>query len=197
MSVAAALLMGGRSTRMGVDKTYLEIEGQPLWWRQWRKLRALPVDRLFLSARAEQAIPTPQGEGEIIRDAYEEIGPLGGILSCLRELEMGGPGGRVVVLGIDLPLLPIEFLQDLAFTSEPGRGAVLRRADRYEPLAAVYPVEMLESGRRRVRAGQYSLQAFIEEGVQQSLMLEMPEKEWPEEIFTNLNAPADVAALNP
>ncbi len=189
--IAAALMIGGRSTRMGRDKTWLDFRGHPLWWHQWEKLRRLGCDRLFLSTRPGQDAPTLPPPAAVVPDAWPDAGPLGGILTCLDRLQLDGPGARLLVLGIDMPHLSVEFLEDLIYHSDPGCGAAARHGDRFEPLAAVYPVEMLDLGRRRVRLGHLSLQGFVDEGLERSLMLEMPAREWPREMFANLNTPAD------
>ena len=197
MSLTAALLMGGRSTRMGRDKALVEFAGQPLWWVQWQKLRVLAPAQLLLSARPGQDVPVPPPPAQVVRDAFGDIGPLGAVLSCLDYVQLAGPGAMVLVLATDLPRVPTAFLQEVAFHAEPGCGAVVRHAGRFEPLAAVYPAEMLDLGRRRVRLGRLALQGFVEAGVEGNLMQEMPASEWPNEIFANLNTPADLARLSP
>jgi len=195
MSLAAALLMGGHSTRMGRDKALVEISGMPLWWLQWQKLRALGPTELLLSARPGQDVPVPPPPGHIIRDTFGEIGPIGGLLSCLDHLQLAGPGALLLVLATDLPRVPAAFLQDLAFHAEPGCGAIARHSNRFEPLAAVYPAEMLDLGRRRVRLGRLALQGLVEEALECGLMQEMSTREWAADIFANLNTPADLAHL--
>jgi molybdopterin-guanine dinucleotide biosynthesis protein A len=180
---------------MGRDKAQLVIDGEPLWWRQWKKLRALPCHRLFLSMRAGQSASIPPPPARVIVDALGDCGPLGAIISCLRDIELDGAGALLLVLGIDLPLVPVEFLEDVIFASQPGCGAVARHADIFEPLAAVYPVEMLEVGRHAVRLGHYSMQNFIREGIERSLMIEINAREFPKEIFTNINTPDDFVRL--
>ena len=53
----AALIAGGRSTRFGSDKAFLDWKGKPLFAQQLRKLAALGPDRLWLSTNAEQPFP--------------------------------------------------------------------------------------------------------------------------------------------
>lgn len=197
MSLTAALFLGGRSTRMGRDKAMLEIGGEPLWWRQWQKVCALHPTRLLLSARAGQEVPAPPPPARVVRDADGDIGPLAGLLACLREIQLDGPGARLLVLGIDLPRMPAAFLQDLIYASDPGCGAVARSGDVYEAMAAVYPAELLEVASRRARLGHLSLQGLIREGVERGLMDELPARDWPCEIFFNLNTPEDLARLEP
>ena len=49
MNFSAALLAGGRSSRMGRDKAFLEIDGVPLWQRQLQTLRELGPSETFLA----------------------------------------------------------------------------------------------------------------------------------------------------
>ena len=49
MRCSAVLLAGGKSSRMGRDKAFLEIEGEPLWQRQLATLRRLAPEQLMIS----------------------------------------------------------------------------------------------------------------------------------------------------
>ena len=64
MRCSAVLLAGGRSSRMGQDKAFLEIAGQMLWRRQIETLRALSPEQLMISGPPREA----WGEFEIVAD---------------------------------------------------------------------------------------------------------------------------------
>lgn len=198
MSLTTALFLGGRSTRMGRDKALLEIDGQPLWWRQWRKLRALQPSRMLLSARAGQDVPVPPPPARVVRDAPAEIGPLGGLIACLEVIQLDGPDARLLVLGVDLPQMPAALLQDLVFAADAAGGAVVRNGEGHEPLAAVYPAAVLEIARRRARLGHHSMQGLVRDALERGLLDEVTLRglgDWPIEVFANLNTPEDVARL--
>jgi molybdopterin-guanine dinucleotide biosynthesis protein A len=185
---SVALIAGGRSRRMGMDKALLLWEGLPLWEHQMGKLRALGARELFLSCRSEQGIPalpdvTP------VADAWPDAGPLGGIGSCLRVCS----SPLLVVLGIDLPLLPVEFLRRLLGECTSGCGAVVTEpgGEFYEPLAAVYPKGMKVLAEEQIAAGRFSMQDFIRRGVQQGL-LRVPSLDFETGWFTNVNTPEDI-----
>ena len=198
MTLTAALLLGGRSTRMGRDKALLEIDGQPLWWVQWQKLRTLRPARLLLSARQGQEVPVPPPPARVVRDAVADIGPLGGLIACLETVQLDGPDALLLVLGVDLPRMPAALLQDLVFAADAGCGVVIRNGDSHEPLAAVYPAGLLEIARRRARLGHHSLQGLIRDGLDRGVLDEVTLRglgDWPAEVFANLNTPEDVARL--
>jgi molybdopterin-guanine dinucleotide biosynthesis protein A len=200
MTLTAALLLGGRSTRMGRDKALLEVDGQPLWWLQWQKLRALQPRRLLVSARTGQDVPVPPPPALVVRDAVADIGPLGGLIACLQQIQLDGPEALLLVLAVDLPRLPAALLQDLVFSADPGCGAVIAHDGRHEPLAAVYPPAVLDVAQRRARLGHYSLQGLVREGLERGLLDEVSLRglgDWPEQVFTNLNTPEDRRSLEP
>ncbi len=186
---AAALIAGGRSRRMGMDKAFLDWGGRPLWEHQLEKLRALGPSRLMISCREDQAIP-PLSDVLQVADAWPDCGPLGGVASCLRVCD----SPLLVVLGIDLPLLPVAFLKRLLAECTDGCGAVISLGgDYFEPLAAVYPRVMLPLAEEQIAAGRLAMQEFIRRGVELSLMRCVnvaAEAQW----FTNVNAPGDLPA---
>lgn len=195
MTLSGVLLAGGRSSRMGRDKALLEIDGEPLWQRQWRKLLRLRLDRLILSVGSADSPLRPLPPAVRLVDAQADSGPLGGIVTSLEKIALDGAGARLLVLGVDLPLLPLEFLEDMIFASVEGCGAVGRQGNLFQPLAAVYPVEMTELGRHLLRLGHFSLQGFIRAGLEHGLMVDVQCREYPAEIFHNLNTPEDLAWL--
>jgi len=184
---AAALLAGGRSRRMGTDKAFLEWQGRPLWEHQLEKLRALEPAQLLLSCRAEQLFPSLH-DVMPVHDEMENSGPLAGVAACLRACQTP----RLLVLGVDLPHMPAEFLHALLADISPNCGAVVKVADHFEPLAAVYPRAMLPLAEEHLSAGRLAMQDFIRRGVELEQMrcADLPvEAQW----FANWNSPKDVA----
>jgi molybdopterin-guanine dinucleotide biosynthesis protein A len=98
-----------------------------------------------------------------------------------------------VVLGIDLPLLPVSFLQRLVDQCASGCGAVVMEdsGGYYEPLAAVYPKSMSSLAAEQIAAGRFSMQEFITRGVDGGL-LRAPAMAIKKAWFTNVNTPEDL-----
>lgn len=183
---AAALLAGGRSRRMGTDKAFLPWRGRPLWEHQLEKLRSFAPSQLLLSCRPEQDFPELPNAMQVY-DALENCGPLGGLTACLEACR----ATHLIVLGVDLPLLPAAFLRSLAHGITPGCGAVVQLEEWFEPLAAVYPRELLPLADGHLTAGRLSLQDLIRRGIAEGLMRSVStpvEALW----FTNWNAPGDL-----
>src|SRR5262245_36649817 len=133
MNFSAVILAGGRSRRMGRDKAWLEVEGQPLLVRQVRIVRALNPAEIFISGRAGEnysALNCP-----VLLDREPGFGPLGGIERALQTA--GSP--LVLVLAVDLPYMTTDFLRKLCGECEGDIGAVPQLNGQFEPLAAIYP----------------------------------------------------------
>jgi molybdopterin-guanine dinucleotide biosynthesis protein A len=162
MSFTAVLLAAGRSTRMGRDKALLEVDGVPLWRRQRDVLVAAGATEIFLSVRPEQAwAHGAEGFAARLHDDLPNAGPMAGITAALERTTRN----HVLVLAIDLPKMDVAWLKVLLGESVPGVGVVGKRGDFFEPLAAVYPKEMMSLFWEALAGAQYALQPVLARGV--------------------------------
>jgi molybdopterin-guanine dinucleotide biosynthesis protein A len=137
------LLTGGRSRRMQRDKATLPYDGQPQLVRAMALLQPL-VERAFVSVRRDQLQDPARRAYDTIVDGADDLGPLGGIQSALRQ----HPGFAWLVLACDLPLLDSDTLRYLISHRTPTRlaTAFLSSSDgKPEPLCAIYEPAALES----------------------------------------------------
>lgn len=104
MTIAAILLAGGESSRMGTPKPLLEWGGYTLIEYQLAQLKGPPVDRLVvvLGHRADEVRPYVQRAGAlaVVNDLYAE-----GRASSLRvgAAALGDDTEAVLVLNVDQP----------------------------------------------------------------------------------------------
>jgi molybdopterin-guanine dinucleotide biosynthesis protein A len=184
MRCSAVLLAGGKSSRMGRDKAFLEINGQPLWRRQMEKLCQLRPEQIMVSG-------PPRNEWsdcEVVSDEVENAGPLGGVAAALGKCTTS----HLVVLAVDLPMMTSNFLQSLLELCGGDWGAVPRNADDFEPLAAVYPASCAFLANAALRSGGFSLQSFVRRGMSEKWLVERKISAAEALLFTNLNRPADL-----
>jgi molybdopterin-guanine dinucleotide biosynthesis protein A len=133
--VKGLILAGGRSTRMGRDKAFLDYHGKPQHAYLADILRGVGV-LPFISCRAEQAI---QFSESVIPDSFLELGPYGAILSAFRE----DPNAAWLVLACDLPLLDTATVQELINQRNPSKLATSFKSPESEqgfpePLIAIW-----------------------------------------------------------
>jgi molybdopterin-guanine dinucleotide biosynthesis protein A len=131
-SIAAFVLAGGASRRMGHDKVLLPLCGVPMVVR---------TAQLVAPHVASATIVAPQGRYpdlglRILPDRWPGAGPLGGIATALEVTTADWN----LILGCDLPYLTAEWIVWLisrAFQS-PAPAVVPESRRGLEPLAAVY-----------------------------------------------------------
>ena len=185
----AALLAGGRSTRMGQDKAYLPVDWEgaslPLWKRQLTVLRSIAPEELVISGPRKRGYPASV---TVWADNWTGVGPLGGIATCLRRTR----STFVLILAIDLPRIQPGFLEKLLARSVVGCGVVPRHDHRFEPLISLYPKAALAVALDQLRKQDYVLQHFVAKLLENRLMMSY-EIEADERIqLENWNTPADL-----
>ena len=186
-SFDAVLLAAGHSIRMRRDKALLPQEGGLLWQRQLDVLDRAGAKRVFLSAREDQTwAEAAVGFAGVVRDASPDSGPLGGIVA---GLEQGGQG-HLAVLAVDLPQMQPEWFVTLMAGCAPGRGVVGRNGKWFEPLAAVYPCELLPLARAALERRELSLQKLLAAAVAQGLLRGRAISAAEAPLFTNWNEPS-------
>ncbi len=114
--VGGYVLAGGKSSRMGTDKSLLELTGKPLVWHAVTKLRRVCADVHILSSRPELESFAP-----LVRDIHEGCGPLGGIEAGLGHSWHDWN----LFMPVDLPFLPSMFLDWWIRTVVARRGTRL------------------------------------------------------------------------
>lgn len=161
------VLAAGRSTRMGREKALLAVDGVPQWRRQRDVLAAAGVAEIFLSARPDQTWAYgASGFSAVLNDAMPDCGPMVGITAGLERASHP----HLAVLAIDLPALPPTWFARLRQRSAAKSGAVGRRGKFFEPLAAIYPVELKWLAWEFLAGGNYSLQALLTRAVDETLV---------------------------
>lgn len=183
---AAAVLAGGRSTRMGADKAFLKWQGRRLIDRQLDLLRTLAPTELLVSGRA--GVDYAATGARVVCDAVPEQGPLGGLAAVLKATS----APHVVLLAVDLPAMTRDFLRSLLTQCRPGVGAVAQIPFGWEPLAAVYPREILPLVTARLARRDLAMQRMVSEAVDSGLLAKVNATPTELGLFRNVNSPADL-----
>ncbi len=185
MTMAAVLLAGGESRRMGRDKATLPLDGQPLWYRQLALLRALSPETLFVSARRQP--PWLPADTRFIADPPSERGPLGGLAAALAAM----PATHLLALAIDMPAMTAAHLAMLWSAASEGCGVLPWLGDQAEPLPAIYPAEALPIAIGLLNGADISLMAFAGALVASGRMKKQAIASPDAGLYANCNSPAD------
>lgn len=192
MRVAGAVLCGGRSTRMGADKSLLVYQGEPLVVRVAGVLRAAgcaPV--VAVGGDAGHLVTT-------VDDLWPGGGALGGIVTALGHFSgseacvdaaVDAAVDAVAVVATDLAALLPDVITALVAAMEAGDADVaVALTDQVEPLCAVWRTVLapylhaaFEAGLRAVH-GAFGRLEVVEVPVDRAALV-------------NVNSPADLQRL--
>ena len=98
--ISGLVLAGGKSVRMGNDKTVIDYHGVPQREYLYEMLKPM-VDEVYLSVRQEQLAEVPD-TFRTLPDSFLNLGPYGAILSALQHQ----PDRAWLVVAVDMPYVP-------------------------------------------------------------------------------------------
>ena len=153
-AASAVVLAGGRSSRLGADKSFLLLDGQPLIVRTVQQLSALSDDLIIVANTPDRFEPLGLA-ARLVTDERLGEGSLMGIYSGLKAARHP----YALVVACDMPFLSPSLLHHM-LSLVPGYDVVVPRlAGMLEPLHAVYGrtclpwiARLLDEGQRKVVA---------------------------------------------
>ncbi|PYZ93835.1 molybdenum cofactor guanylyltransferase [Salipaludibacillus keqinensis] len=192
MELTGILLAGGKSSRMGVNKALLMIEGQTNIERMKQKLETV-TNKLVLVTNEPEVFRFLQVP--MIKDKKTDQGPLAGIEAGLSVVN----NAWNLVVACDLPffdLRVIDILVNKTKTSPKAQAIIPIIYGRENPLYALYhqkalPVveNQLRQGKRRIRDVLANL--HVENLTEKDLMEAGMTMDEIELAFFNMNRPED------
>ncbi|MFZ1007562.1 MAG: molybdenum cofactor guanylyltransferase [Candidatus Sulfotelmatobacter sp.] len=185
--VTAFILAGGKSSRMGADKAFLEFDGRTLLERTLELARSVTGDVRIVGAREKFTPFAP-----VVEDVFTGQGPLGGIHSALRS----STSDLNLMLAVDAPFVSCALLQYLIREAHHAPEAIVVvpccNAHR-QPLCAIYRREFADAAERALIAGKNRIDVLFD--VVKSRVIEEEELEragFSATLFCNLNTPEDL-----
>jgi len=149
----AIILAGGKSSRMGVDKAMLLVNGQPMIEKIARQLDGF-FSQILISANDVEKYAFLGYN--VVPDKMPGQGPLMGIASALRD----SANELNFVVACDIPYIDLAFVENMLIEAVESQADIvipIRPDGKYEPLFAVYHQsslraidEVLSSGGRKI-----------------------------------------------
>jgi molybdopterin-guanine dinucleotide biosynthesis protein A len=185
MKVSGIVLAGGRSSRMGKDKTLLSINAETLIERTVKEL-SKAVDEIIIASNQECKYNIP-GTVEI-PDVFPGMGPLGGIHAGL----LAAKYPLSFVVAADMPFFTANLAAYLLSKSKGYDVVAPEISGCWEPLCAVYSRTCLEAIENSLAADVRKVYGFYSN----VRVLKVSEEELTnmgtaEDVFSNLNTPED------
>jgi molybdopterin-guanine dinucleotide biosynthesis protein A len=188
--VAAFILAGGKSTRMGADKAFVALDGRTLLARALDLARSVTHDVRIVGEAAKFAVFAP-----VVEDVFPGCGPLGGIHAALRasQVELN------LILAVDMPFVPPALLPFLITRARNSTAmvTVARAGGGWQPLCGVYRRGFAEVADKALREGRYKIDALFDEG--RTLAIGEGELEaagFSASVFRNVNTREELEAVS-
>jgi molybdopterin-guanine dinucleotide biosynthesis protein A len=187
--VNAFVLAGGKSSRMGTEKAFVNLNGQTLLQRALELVRPIGQTVWILGSREKFG-----SYGTVIEDEFPNHGPLGGIHAALRASDQE----LNLILAVDMPFVENRFLAYLAKSAKDTAAVVTapRAEGRWQPLCAVYRPEFAILAEQALKADKNKIDPlFSQVAVRAIDDTELRGKGFAPEMFRNLNTPEEVEAV--
>lgn len=184
-NIEAVILAGGKSSRMGTSKAFLEINGKTMLSSVIAAVRPI-VEKLSIIANADEynTFGLPVHE-----DLIKGLGPAGGIYTALKNATTS----KVLILSCDTPFISSELLHYICADCGTEWIRVPEHQSRREPLLAVYDTGCLNKLEMYIQEGIIKMQQLLDLLNAKSIMI--PEERFPAHLFDNLNTPEDIYQL--
>jgi molybdopterin-guanine dinucleotide biosynthesis protein A len=151
--LTVAIMAGGKSSRMGTDKSFVPFKGKLLIDHVISRTKAIGREQLIItneqSKYASFGLPT-------FSDIYLEKGPLGGLHSAL--FHASNP--HLLIVACDMPWLNRRLLEYMVTLRHSADAVIPRWHDYPEPLHAIYSKSCLEFVDRSLVKGNLKMTSF-------------------------------------
>jgi len=178
----AYILAGGASSRMGCDKLFVSVDGEPLLAHTLRICRAA-FDQVSIVAKDSEKFG--EFKAPVLIDFPDAPGPLGGVIAALDDCSARSADSCFIIAAdlADIDEATIQTLQQ-NYHGEDYLG--ISESGRIQPLCGIYATKALSKFRQvALKNDPYQLWRIVE-GLNYRL-IPMQKTSW-----RNINTPADI-----
>ena len=191
--IAVAVFAGGRSVRMGIPKESIVIEGDGRTFLERicdeaNACEQTLISGKYLSVRRGQRTDTDGFTA--VEDEYDDIGPLGGLVTVLGRAKEDGMDA-VLIVAVDMVKYDRHEIEEICRAYAGEDILIPRTADgRVHPLAGIYSVRLLESARRLADEGNYRMSALQTDDIHIKYY-----DTASDDAYLNVNRPEDLSTI--
>ncbi|MEA2047198.1 MAG: molybdenum cofactor guanylyltransferase MobA [Campylobacterota bacterium] len=172
------IFAGGKSSRMGSDKSLLPFGGYPtLTQYQYTRL-CKEFQRLYISSKTDKF----NFECIVIKDTQEAYSPLIALCSIFERLKHD----EIFILSVDAPFVDSEVIKKILAHREPlSQSVVAKSPSGIQPLCGYYKKSILPLIHAQLEKGNHKLLDLLSLAKTKLVAFE------DDTPFTNLNHPSD------
>jgi molybdenum cofactor guanylyltransferase len=183
------ILSGGKSSRLGEEKGLAGFNGKPLVSYAIDVLKPL-CGKLVISANNQLKEYAKFGY-EIVQDEFKGIGPMGGILTCLKKSE----SRFNLILSCDTPFVSTALFDYLLKEAEHYQIVVPSHDGFIEPLCAIYATNVLWELQHSVESGNFKMHDFFKKADLKAIDITPDLPFYSDDLFVNINTPKELKGL--
>jgi molybdenum cofactor guanylyltransferase len=185
--ITGIILAGGKSTRMGKDKSLLDINGIPSIIRIYNILNNL-FEKVVISSSNEDKYKFLGAK--IIVDKYQDQGPLSGIISVM---EMSATN-YVFIVPCDMLVITEDIIERIIRLSKYKMINIVKCETHVIPLLGIYPVFLKDVLEKYLQIGNRKVFDFIHS---QSEIINYINLNDSSKYLRNINTPKDYEEISP
>ena len=156
-SLGGVILAGGKSSRMGSPKAFLEIDCEYFISRIYRTLSEV-FDSVTI-IESERTNRYTFLTGQVFPDVYKDCGPLAAIHSAF----VNSRNDVLFVASCDIPLLTVSLIDKLTSAYWGYEAIVPRTSEGVHPLCAVYHRDCMAKIDDYLKDGGRSIKGFLKQ----------------------------------
>jgi len=151
-AIVGVILAGGKSSRMGTDKSLLPIGGEPMFQRVATRL-GRQVGRIVVSANQDPE-PFRAAGLPVVADSFVDRGPLAGFLAGMIWASAVPDATHILTVACDTPFFPIDLAERLSASLVLDRAgmAIARSAGRDHYVFSLQPIALADELERWIVA---------------------------------------------
>ena len=187
--VTAAILAGGKSTRMGTNKAVLRVRGRPMIEHACAAVASLCRETILVTNTPEEYAHL---QLPMFGDQFPEHGSLGGLYTAVQAARWP----HVLVVACDMPLLNPALLAYLIAVRHAADAIVPQWDEFPEPLHAIYAKSCASAMRACLQAKRLKITSFFDAcAVRLVSRAEIEVFDPTGMSFRNVNTPEELAAV--
>ena len=187
-SIAALILAGGTSSRMGTDKALVPYQGKPMLQRVYQVAAECTEQVYVLTPWIERYQNILPSDCNYLIETQPGKGPVNGLSEGFEQIS----ADWILLLACDLPLLDVEIIQSwinkLPQIPTSTLALVPQRFDIWEPMCGFYRKEIKTELDNFLKKGKRSFQELLS-GIEVEV-LKVDEK--ADLMLLNCNSPGDL-----
>lgn len=181
----AVILCGGNSSRMGFDKSLLEIKGEFALLKTYKEINNF-FQNVILVTNKKDKFPEDFSNIKIIEDSYVGRGPLGALVTALESVETK----YIFLLACDIPNINSYLIQEMGQYMNTHEIIICKEKEKMEPLFAFYSNSCLPIFKEQLKGDNWRIRKEFDKFSVKVIELKEEEK------INNINRPEDLIKWN-